>query len=135
MDTIRIPPCSEVFVMANLTDTGGGSTYLVESAGGRAGALVARALVEPKGGKVPVNLLNPRAETVTLQAGVEVATLESVEPPAMAAVTTVDEVPVTTADEIPVYISDAVEIGGGEWGWPHCGGELRSNFLPCHIEV
>ena len=43
-------------------------------------AAVARALVEPRSGKVPVRLLNARAETVTVRAGSEIATLEPVEP-------------------------------------------------------
>ena len=43
-------------------------------------AAVARALVEPRSGKAPVRLLNARAETVTVRAGSEIATLEPVEP-------------------------------------------------------
>ena len=42
--------------MASTTDMGSENMYLVESNGGQVGALVAMALVKPKGGGVPVNL-------------------------------------------------------------------------------
>ena len=74
VDAVHIPPYSEVFVMASATAVVGEGTYLVEGSGGRPGA------VEPKRGHVPVNLLNPRAEAVTLKAGQEIATVVPIEP-------------------------------------------------------
>ena len=80
-EAIQIPPCSEAVVMARTTDFINGGSWLVEGNWDkRLPAAVARALVEPRSGKVPVRLLNARAETVTVRAGSEIATLEPVEP-------------------------------------------------------
>ena len=91
VETVQIPPCSEVMVTASTTETIEGGSWLVESDWGRRPpAAVARALVEPRSGRVPVRLLNARAETVTVKAGAEIATLESVEPPPDAVVANID---------------------------------------------
>lgn len=50
-------PCSEVLAKGSTTVADGKGTYLVENTGEQVGVLVARALVEPKGNGVPVNLL------------------------------------------------------------------------------
>lgn len=69
-ETIRIPPCSKLLVMAEMLDSTDGVTYLVEmSRGIRLPVLVVRTLVEPKVGKVPPKLFNPREEPTTLKAG------------------------------------------------------------------
>ena len=46
--------------------------------------VVASALVEPTSTAVPVRLLNPHAESMTVYAGMTLATLEEVEPPTAA---------------------------------------------------
>ena len=56
-------------------------TFILESSASRAGALVACALVSPEQGRVPVSLLNPRDESITVKAGTAIATLEMAEIP------------------------------------------------------
>ena len=57
----------------------GGSWLLEERNTGRLPVKVARALVQPQGGMVPVCLLNPRPETVVVHKGTKIATLEPLE--------------------------------------------------------
>ena len=90
IDSVHIPPCSEVLVMACTTGSVNMGTYLLESSGERPGAMVARALVEPREGRVVVNLLNPRMEAVTLKAGGKIATVVPIEPPETAAMVEVE---------------------------------------------
>ena len=80
---IEIPPSSELEVMAKVDESVGEGTWVMEeSANVRLPIAVARALVETMTNRVPVRLLNPRSEPITLYAGTEVATLERVEIPA-----------------------------------------------------
>lgn len=100
VDVVHIPPCSEVLVMAGTTEPIGEGTYLVEGSRDRPGAMVARALVDPKGGcLVPVNLLNPRAEAVTLKAGADIATVVPIEPPVTAATVEVESAGISPEKE------------------------------------
>ena len=113
VETIQIPPCSETMVMAETTGSIDGGSWLVESNWGqRLPAAVARALVEPKSGKVPVRLLNAREKTVTVTAGSEIATLESVEPPPDTVVAAVDNC--TQTPEKEEMLSRLVEENGGD---------------------
>ena len=82
LETIQIPPCSEMEVMACLEEPLGDGTWLMEGTQEkRVPALVARALVNANTSRVPVRLLNPRAEPVQLFKGTEVAVLELVDIP------------------------------------------------------
>ena len=79
---ISIPPFSELEVMAAVLDpTGGGPWLLQASPDDRPAALVASALVEPRAGEVPVRLLNPRAEMITIRNGTQIASLHPVQVP------------------------------------------------------
>ena len=76
---ISIPPFSELEVMAAVLDPTGGPWLLQASPDDRPAALVASALVEPRAGEVPVRLLNPRAETITIRNGTQIASLHPVQ--------------------------------------------------------
>ena len=53
------------------------STWLVEpNISDRNAVFVARGMVNPGGGKIPVRVLNPRSESVTVQRGVQIAVME-----------------------------------------------------------
>ena len=67
-----------------------GSWMVVSEWSDRPPAAVARALVTPKWGKVPVRLLNPREESVTVGAGAAIATLELIEQPSDSVVANID---------------------------------------------
>ena len=82
LEKVEIPPRSEVLVMGEASNSIDGVTYLAERNNGiRPPALVARALVEPRGGRVPSKLFNPRDQPVTIRAGVEIAMLTPVDSP------------------------------------------------------
>ena len=66
MDSLTIAPCSECIVMASYEGLPGGGLCIVEpKRGKRTPFLVARALVEPKNGSVPVRLLSQRKHVRT----------------------------------------------------------------------
>ena len=92
--TLEIPPQSEMEIMARfptLTTTGN-STWLVEPRSSqRQAVMVARAMVDPGPGKVPVRILNPRAEPVTIQKGTVIAIMEPLSDKEPVFVTSVDE--------------------------------------------
>ena len=76
-EKFEIPPWSEVEVIASIEQPGLQGTWLLDqSTQKRRAASVARALVQVVSGQVRVRLLNSRAETVTVYAGLEIATLE-----------------------------------------------------------
>ena len=80
LETIQIPPCSEMEVMACLEEPPGDGTWLMEGTQEkRVPALVARALVNANTSRVPVRILNPRVEPVQLFKGTEVTVLELVD--------------------------------------------------------
>ena len=81
-ETRVIPPLSELEVMADVEDgniTKG--TWILESSNPRPTLMVARSIVKPEEGKVPVRLLNPRGEPATVYQGTTLAVLEQVEEP------------------------------------------------------
>ena len=97
VETIRLPPRSEIIVMAETVNAVDGRNYLAETKGGsRPAALVARALVESKQSKVPTKLLNPRDTPTTIKAGTEVATLVPVNFPSSSVIASTVEA--TTKD-------------------------------------
>ena len=77
-DTVRVPPNSEIEVIAAVQGHMCAGPVLLEEGKKRlaAAVAVARAVVEPRDGQVPVRLLNPRNETVVLHKNTEIATLE-----------------------------------------------------------
>ena len=54
-------------------------TWILEGAAKRNSVMVARAIVKPEEGKVPIRLLNPRDVPVTVYQGATIATLERVD--------------------------------------------------------
>ena len=92
---IKLPPCSEQMVVAAVEppDHIEGKMWLLEGSRNKErlpGAAVARALVSPQAGEVPVKLLNPRSEPIIIPAGTKVAELEEIEGP-------VPEIPIAVA--------------------------------------
>ena len=81
MRTVEVPPRSELEIAARL-DTPVEGVWLLQGTMDKSlPAAVACALVAPTSTTVPVRLLNPLTEPVTVYAGMTLATLESVEPP------------------------------------------------------
>ncbi len=112
VEAVCIPPYLEVLVLGS-TDLEGEEAYLIVGNRSRSGTLVARALVKPEQGRVPVCLLNPRAETVTLKPGSTIATLEAVEPPETATVASVALTYSASPDQERM-LWQLVEESGGE---------------------
>ena len=78
-ESIEIPPQSKMEIMMKTPSITPSttSTWLVEpNIGDRNAAFVARAMVNPEAGEIPVRILNPRAETVTIQKGIPIAVME-----------------------------------------------------------
>ena len=81
-ETVHLLACSEMEMMANASHTGEAGVWMVEeTTDKRSPIMVARAIVEPRGGEVPVRLLNPTDQPVTLHKGTQIATLDMVEAP------------------------------------------------------
>ena len=73
VETVRIPPHSELMIIAEMVNSMDRVSYLAETNGGtRPSALVARALVKPKENEVLTKLLNPRDTPTIIKAGIEV---------------------------------------------------------------
>lgn len=97
---LLIPPRTEVVVMGRMSGEVTGQTWLVErNRSEEQPAEVARLLVEAKSGEVPLRLLNPKSETVTIQAGTEVATLEVAEELSTNVVAAIDKSEVSSEKE------------------------------------
>ena len=78
----QIPAFSELEVMADVADVCGSSgTWILETATARSSAMVARPVVQPSEGKVPVRLLNPRDKATTVYQGTTLDTLERIDDP------------------------------------------------------
>ena len=79
-ETLCIPPLSEMEIMAKVPkmEATAVQAWLVEPrlAGKRSAVAVARAVVTPCGEYVPLRILNPRNEPVSLQKGDELADME-----------------------------------------------------------
>ena len=83
-ETIELPPCSEVEVIAHVEPPIEGGTWLMEGMQEKRGAAcVARALVTPNSDRVRIRLLNPRNEAVKVYRRSEVATLELIDEPSL----------------------------------------------------
>ena len=74
---LHVPPCSEIETMGAVPAMTVHGSWIVEADKQcRSAALVARAIVNPKDGAVPIRLLNPRDEAVTIPKGTKVAMME-----------------------------------------------------------
>ena len=80
--SLRLPLFSEQMFLAIVQRSVPGGPYLLEcNEEKRLPNVVALALVQPEAGRVPIQLLNFKSEYVTIPSRVELATLESKEPP------------------------------------------------------
>ena len=110
-----LPPYSEKVVMAECKGPlQSGSCIIEPGSGERLPVAVARALVEPKGGRIPVRLLNPGPETATLRPQSVVATLESVETPPENVVASVPTLAPTVDTAKAELLWEIVEQSSGE---------------------
>ena len=97
---VRLPACSEMELMVKTPGDVAGKTWILETSNSKKSPVaVARAIVCPAGEKVPVRLLNPRDEVVTVTNGTPIAVMEEIEEP-IAGANAVGEAPSTTA-EVP----------------------------------
>ena len=114
VETIEVPPYSEMEVMATVEQPAAGVWLLEGVAEGRPAALTARALVTPRSGQVRVRLLNPRPERVKIYKGSKIATLEEVDEPVtqIAAVGTMEQEAVPPGKE--AMLRELVEKAGPE---------------------
>ena len=77
VETIQIPPTSEMEIMATVKGQVSDGFWLLEGVKkDRLPVAVARVLVEPKNGRVPVRLVNPRNEAIVVYKNMKLATLE-----------------------------------------------------------
>ena len=89
-ETITIPPCSELEVMARVQEAPDGDVWILEEPEkGHPPATVARALVA-RSKFVPVRLLNTRTESVTVYRQQQLGVLESVEFPSETTVASIE---------------------------------------------
>ena len=80
-ETLQIPPNSELEVMCKVPLEAVGQTWLTEGlpGQGRTAALLARAVVKPTSGEIPVRLLNSRSEPVVIQRGAVIGKMDVLE--------------------------------------------------------
>ena len=123
VETVEIPPRSVMEVPAFCESDVQGVWLVEEARDKHYQVVVARALVQPTSGLVPVCVLNMRDEPVTLYAGSVVASLTSIEPPPEAA--SVGETVVAEAsDEKKQMLRQLVE----ETGTEHSAGERETFY-------
>ena len=104
LDSVRFPPLSEIIVMA----------YIIEEKPGKSLACsVAHALVEPRNGKVPIRLLNPKTEVVVLPKHVQVGTIELVNAP-LGVVANTSASLVQSDPKLDEFLWSVVEESGAE---------------------
>ena len=78
-EPVRIPACSEIEVMARAEISRmEADSWLLEATTDRIPVMVAHAIVKPSEG-VPVRLMNPRSESVSLQKGLRIASVSAIE--------------------------------------------------------
>ena len=77
-ETLCIPPLSEMEIMARVPAVAKAQTWLVEPclSEDRTAVVVARAMVTPEDEQIPVRILNPRIEPVSLKKGEAIARME-----------------------------------------------------------
>ena len=74
-----VPAYSELEVMATIPQNCKGKSLVVETINTKATVMAARALVHPTTDIIPIRLLNPCGEAITLYPGTKIATMEEVE--------------------------------------------------------
>ena len=80
VETIQIPPTSEMEIMATVKGEVSDGSWLLEGVKkDRLPVAVARALVEPKNWRVPVHLVNPRNEVIVVYKNIKLGTLKQPE--------------------------------------------------------
>ena len=81
-ESFRLPPFLEQMVLATFQGSVPGEPYFLECNEKKMlPCVVAQVLVQPKVGRMPIQLLNFKSEYVTILSRVELAILESTEPP------------------------------------------------------
>ena len=76
---LQVPGCSEMEIMAKVPSAAIGGTSIVESSPANSKAvMIARTLVTPTDQCVPVRLLNPQPEKITVNKGTTIARMEAV---------------------------------------------------------
>ena len=114
LDSVRLPPLSEIVVMAYSDELTQGETYIIEEKPGKSLACsVAGALVEPRNGKVPIRLLNPKSEVVVIPKHVQVGTIELVNVP-LGFVANTSASPVQSDPKLDDFLWSVVEESGAE---------------------
>jgi len=81
-ETRLVPANSELEVVGGVTNNANGTTCLLERAGTK--AVVARAIVNPVNGTVPVRFLNPTDNPVVVHKGTKIAVIEVVDASSLA---------------------------------------------------
>ena len=113
--TVELPPLSEQEVMASLEVPVEGVWLLQEAADKHLPVVVASALMKPTSTALPVRLLNPHAKSMTVYAGMTLATPEEVESPTAAVdVINSGDPTGTIGVEKQKIIRDLVEQSGSE---------------------
>ena len=130
--TTEIPPCSMMEVIGCLDEPvePGTAWLLEETTEKRAPTAVARALVQPMNTRVPVRLLNPRAEPLMVDAVMELATLEEAETP-------VESVNAVSSGDPPAVGEEKREMLWrlAEQSGPELSGEEREMFFHLHMQM
>ena len=78
-NVLQVPGCSEIEVIAKVPSAATGGSWIIESNPAyNTAVMVARTLVTPSNQSVPIRLLNPRPEGITVSKGTTIATMEAV---------------------------------------------------------
>ena len=111
---MKVPSLSEIFVMVYSEELRQRGIYIVEKKRGESLAyLVARVLLEPRNGKVPIRLLNPKTEVVVFPKHVQVGMIELVNVP-LGVVANTPANPVQYDSNLDEFLWHVVEESGAE---------------------
>ena len=112
--TVEVPPRSTLQITGDIVEAVEGTWLLEEATNKHLPFAVARALIEPTSTTVPLCILNPSEDPVTVYTGMLVATLQSVEMPTLG----VESVGGGDPTEVPVekqeILWDLVENSGAD---------------------
>lgn len=123
VETLNLPPFSEQVLMAKVRYVPKGVSCIVEpNTEKRSPCAVARVLVEPKAGLVPITLLNPKPESVSIPASMVIAIIESVEIPTNRVVASIPAKPFDLEPENVEFLWDTVD---------KCASELTQKEKSC----
>lgn len=112
--TVEIPPRSMRQVTGDTVETVKGTWLLQEATDKNLPFAVASALVEPTSTTVPLRILNPTEDPVTVYGGTLVATLQGVEVPSLGVEAVGGGEPVDVGGEKQKILWDLVENSGAE---------------------